>query len=310
MINLASVTNINEGDLFNQNFDLLIFACGYESRSIDFFKSFQQLKIQNTLVLHFNERRNACSRNINEKFLSKFEFHKLNLSAVDEKPIYKKLETLFINIADKGKNINILIDYTSMPKIWYTGIFNYIRLTQNSNFNIFLNYTHGEYQSLNLDYQYESYQALPFHEGTLSSNIKSLLVLTLGFSPNLTRSIIQSIEPNKIIGVLPIPGNSDIHTKRSEEIKSNLSNEIDDWVNTPIDDVEKAFNLFTQICQDYIHEYDVIFLPLGPKPFTIATILAGQRFKEITCLHLNALRNKVADVISKKSYVLTKISMK
>lgn len=307
MTKLKTVDNISFDKIASTHFDIGIFASGYESRS-SYLAS--QLKLENIkykIVLGFLEHQNNSVRSSNDCFYINKGCTPYIISSQEEEKIYEILIEVFARCS-KNEQIRILLDYTSMSRLWYSGILNFMRF-QSQNIEVYLNYSLGDYTDRQLlDYSYSSINSLPSHEGSLSSNNKTLLVLAIGFSPYLIKSVIEEIEPNKTIGVLPIPNIKKQYETHSREIKENLLiKDIDDWIMCPINNLESVFRTYAEITNNNINERDLIFLSLGPKIFTLASILVSQRFEQVTCLYLKAVKGNNNDVQPSGEFICSKI---
>jgi hypothetical protein len=308
MLNLREVDNIDIHELKQVSFDIAIFASGYESRSIFLAQNLQLKNFSKNIVFGFAEHKATEERKANDLYYSSLLIDPIIVSSQDEKEIYQTLIHAFNDLKEKDE-ISILIDYTSMSRLWYSGILNFVRLQEKSKINVYLNYSLGKYTNNLLDYSYTSINSLPSHEGSLSSNNKTLLVLAIGFSPYMIKSVIEEIEPNQIIGILPIPNLKPEYEKISEEIKENiLTKDIDDWIRCPINSLENIFRTYAELAGNNIHRKDIIFLSLGPKIFTLASILVSQRFEQVTCLYLKCSVGQIVDVQATGDFICNRIT--
>jgi hypothetical protein len=306
MLNLKSVNNIEIEEIKNQNFDLAFFASGYESRCTFLLEKMSCDKIKKTIVLGFTEHDKDKIRISNDAFYEKKGFKINKIGAHIELDIFSILKPLFFNFEDE---INILIDYTSMSRFWYSSILNFIRTQEKYLINVYLNYSIGSYDKDSLlDYSYSSINSLPSLEGSLSSKNRTLLILAIGFSPYLIKSVIEEIEPNEIIGILPIPNYIKRYEKKSLEIKNNiLTKEIDYWINCSIGDLESIFRTYAEITNSNTNNKDIIFLSLGPKVYTVASILVSQRFNQVTCLYLKSVNQNKKNIKATGDLICNKI---
>jgi hypothetical protein len=172
---------------------------------------------------------------------------------------------------------------------------------------VYLNYSFGNYDDQLYAYSYKSIQSLPGHEGSLSINPKTLLIMAIGFHPTLVQSIIEEIEPNEIIGILPIPSLKEEYERRSEKSREYLKEEIDHWLKCPINDLESIFRIYAEITSNNMNNKDLIFLSLGPKIFTLASILIGQRFEQVTCLYLKSTQNELNNITATGDCICNKV---
>lgn len=307
MLDLTNVENIKTDELAAINFDIGIFASGYESRAIHFARQFPLLNFDKTLVLGFKEFNKVGGREDNDDFFRQKFGEILEVSSQEEKSIYDSLIIFFRELEDK-EDIVVFMDYTSMARIWYSGILNFLRFQKKGKVEVYVNYSLGEYDTTFLDYKYSAISSVPFHEGTLSANTKTLLVLALGFSPYLIKSVIEEIEPNQSIGVLPIPDNAN-HNMLTESIKGDiLVKDIDEWYNCSIIDLESIFSTYAHISGNNYNTKDILFLSLGPKIFTLASLLVAQRFPQVTCLYLKSSQSEKFDVKPSGKLVCNKIT--
>ncbi|MDQ3190590.1 MAG: hypothetical protein M3Q58_03270 [Bacteroidota bacterium] len=308
MLDLKEVNNVDIDEIKQIAFDISIFASGYESRSVFLAKNLDLQSFGKTIVFGFAEYKGNEVRKTNDSY---YESNSINIAIVssqEEKDIYDYLITVFKEFEDK-KEITILIDYTSMSRLWYSGILNFVRYQEKEKITVYFNYSLGKYTSEFLDYSYTSINSLPSHEGSLSSNNKTLLVLAIGFSPYLVQSVIEEIEPNQTIGILPIPNILKEYEEISEKIKDNiLTKDIDDWIKCPINNLENIFRTYAELASNNVHRKDLIFLSLGPKIFTLASIIVAQRFEQVTCLYLKSGNGSTEDVGATGDFICNRIT--
>jgi hypothetical protein len=133
-------------------------------------------------------------------------------------------------------------------------------------------------------------------------------VLCIGYSPYLVKAVIDDIEPNGTIGILAIPDSQSKLLQKLPVIQEILKGDIDQWISCPISDLEYIFRTYAEIISNSIHEKDILFLSLGPKIFTVASILVSQRFDSLTCLYLKYPKSKAKDIQADGTTILSKIS--
>lgn len=301
MNRLSKISNINSNIILEEEFDLAIFASGYEERSSHLARIIDKQNIRDHIILGFSELRDQGSRKANDEFYFKKFSEPLILKSDEEIELFLRLKEKCIYY-EKKSHLKVLLDYTSMSRLWYSGILNFFKMQYGKDVTLYLNYSIGEYNedtSSNFEYSYSSINSLPSLEGSLSSNNRILLVLSIGFAPYLVKSVIEEIEPNDIIGILPIPSINESYEKKSLDIMENdLKNEIIHWVKCSVYNLENIFRTYAEIASNNLNEKDVLFLSLGPKIFSIASILVSQRFEHVTCLYLKSHQNGLTDVKS------------
>ncbi len=295
MLDLREIRNIDISEIKNIMFDLGIFASGYEERSSYLARNINKESISQSLIFGFSEFIDNETRVINDDFYSDEYTFPIVIRADEEEEVYKQLSTVFDGFSAK-KQINILIDYTSMSRFWYACILNFIKCQTDIEIDVYLNYSLGEYKDNLHEYSYSSINSLPSHEGLLSANTRTLLVFAVGFYPELAQSVIEEIEPNDIIGILSIPSLKKEYEERSIKTMKSLEKEIDNWIKCPINNLENIFRTYSEITSNNIDRKDILLLSLGPKVFTMASILVSQRFEQVTCLYLKSSYNELNNI--------------
>ncbi len=311
MLKLTNIEDIDFEDISSESFDIGIFASGYESRSTYLIRSLKNINIQNKIVLGFENYKENRVRKKNDQIYLKNSFSEIHLlNQGNSRLIYDLLIGIYKKSLTDKKNIKVLIDYASMPRIWYSSILNFFRTLNESKVEIYLNYSPGIYKDFKfIDYSYSAINSLPSHEGSLSSNSKTVLVLGVGFSPYLIKSVIEEIEPNEIIGVIPIPSISSEYDEKLKEIKEDiLTRDIRNWVKCPVKSLESIFRIYAEITNEVIDSKDILFLSVGPKILTMASLLVSQRFDQVTCLYLKTPKFDDNDIKESGKFICNKIT--
>jgi hypothetical protein len=307
MLKLINVQNSTISEIKDIDFEVGIFASGYESRATFVAREIGLDRILHTLVLGFNEFEDNTVRKDNDLFYKEHNTNIVLISSAEEKRIYNELISIFTKL-DDIEYIRVLVDYTSMSRLWYSGILNFLRFQPKKNIQIYLTYSIGKYEKKKLlDYTYSEISSLPSHEGSLSANVRTLLVLGVGYSPYLVKAVIEDIEPNSTLGIVASSSDPKYLPNNMDEIRAILDGDINDWVQCPIQDLEYIFRTYAEIVSNNLHERDILFLSLGPKIFTVASILVSQRFEYVTCLYLKQPRNPPIDIQPIGQIVCTQI---
>lgn len=307
MLNLNSITNIDFNEIKSLHFDLAIFASGYDARASFLPQSVNAKNICNNMILGFSEFRNSNERTRNDSFYRASFSEPIILGASEDRPIYSQLDHIFANQLSDKKEIKILLDYTSMSRLWYSGILNYLKMMSDKIIEVYICYCLGDYAGCKIhNIGYNSIQSLPSHEGTLTSNDRTTLVVPVGFYADIIRAIKEEIEPNNTIGILGIPSLKKEYEERCLETQRELDGDIQKWIKCPVNDLESIFRTYAEIINNSI-DSEVIFLPLGPKTFNMAAILVSQRFEYVTCLYLKTNSNPQNSVGATGDIVCNKI---
>ncbi|WP_162556245.1 hypothetical protein [Pseudomonas sp. 31-12] len=288
MSTYLDVTDISFNEVEGASYDLAIFACGYEERSV-FFPGMRSSKFGKVLLLGFS------SSSTNEVFLLNKEFYRQNFSLSpifleynDLNQIFKCLLGAFSEIEiSEGKTVRIVVDYSSMPRLWYSEILNFIKCFD---FGVpvacdFV-YSVGEHSSSNVISQLSEPIVLPGCEAVSAYNRETIGIFSLGFSEGGPICLHHKIEPDRTFSLVARPGALDDYTDKTLSInKFFLDNFSNGTVFSPLTSVQQCYDTIREIFYPYINSAVVVIVPFGPKPHALASIVAAMNYPEVTCLY-------------------------
>jgi len=144
MISLQ-VLDIDLDSVCEKQYDVSLFASGYESRCIHAPKLISHDMIANPLVFGFEEESHSGKRDQNDDyFREEWNCVPIPLSSDDETPIYEHLNEYTQSL---DCPLHILMDYSSMSRLWYTAVLNWARFaTFEKDVIIDFVYTMGRYE--------------------------------------------------------------------------------------------------------------------------------------------------------------------
>ena len=122
---VVRVVDLDIASALQQRYDVSLFASGYESRSIYAPGVFDPRRVVTPLVFGFTEERNIGLRPDNDVFfVERWKCEPILLSGDDEKPIYEYLTSCTQHITGR---VHILVDYSSMSRLWHAAVLNWAR---------------------------------------------------------------------------------------------------------------------------------------------------------------------------------------
>src|SRR6185295_8559511 len=129
-------------------YDLAFFASGYEKRCTYVARQLDKKNVVHPFVLAFDEIRSDDQRRENDKyFAAHWTDKQIPLSSHDDGPIYDLLRAF----RSHRKKLRILVDYSSMSRLWYAGILNWAKFAEEpSAIDIDLIYAVGQHQEPSL----------------------------------------------------------------------------------------------------------------------------------------------------------------
>ena len=125
------IYDINSESLNDEVYDLAVFASGYETRCIYAPKNLNSQCFKEIVVFGFEDVSHPAQRRFNDLFYrNSFNKIPMNLNSNDDGLIYKELNK-FVS-SNKQDSFHFLVDYSSMSRIWYSGIINWVLHASNS----------------------------------------------------------------------------------------------------------------------------------------------------------------------------------
>ena len=279
------------GELKSLFFDLVIFSCGYENRSTYLLKQFEESHLERAIVFGFSNHVDSPQRIINDReFVSRgMEI----ITIANEDDIYRILNTFEFD--SKYSKLEVLVDYSSMPRNWCNAIISWTRFQDKFNeVNIFFSYTIGNYKMKFEPFIVENIVSLPGLEGSDIYNEDSVVLFGIGYDGDVMLSVYDQLEPD----VALIYTADRLGDEKAINLNKELINNSDrNVVKIPLNSVENAFRSLGEMVSSFIHNSHITFVPMGPKTLTLASILICHRFNQITCLHVRGNREKAHEEI-------------
>ncbi|APU97168.1 hypothetical protein BV902_13100 [Sphingobacterium sp. B29] len=214
----------------------------------------------------------------------------------DSNVIHDILDTFALNCS--LESIRILIDYSSMTRVWYGEILSYFRDTPH-------NFTEVE---ITFAYSFAKFVSPP------SENYRNLYVSPIdGFSyfsiPDKPTAVLIGLgyEKNKAFGLSEyfdgetfVFYNDDAIDNRFntsiETINQSLLEVIaeENKFSFPIYDLEFSERQLLSLCSYLQNEYRIIIAPTGPKPFTLISLIISLKIREIDVWRISQGDNRKA----------------
>lgn len=291
---LERVQDIQISNVLSEHYDLAIFASGFEQRCVHLAHKISVSHLKKIAIFGFSESNSNQSRLANDTFFrSNFQQEIMMVEKTDDAGIYKFLNEWKFSIGEQ-KDVKILVDYSSMSRIWYTAIVNWITFqNQYNGIHIDFSYTIAEYKEEFSPLITENIIALPGYEGGTISQSKTVCIFGLGFDGPAALCAYDRIEPDIVHTFIASPAVFEAYPIKTLEANSVLIEQSGTKViHLPLQSVENTFRYLGELVSTYVNNSNITFIPMGPKPHILACLLVSARFKEITCLHVNGIREK------------------
>lgn len=271
------------------SYDIGFFASGYEERCTHIPKLLEQSKIARPVVLAFQELDRDEQRQENDQyFKDQWVGFSTKLSGNQDGPIYEILQTAKI---DPSKPLRILVDYSSMSRVWYAGILNWARFTSSyKNIILDLVYSVGSHQDTLPPMVISDFVSIPGCEGGAAPVFRSVAVFGLGFEGLAALCVLDRLEPDEVYAYFASPAAFADYPARARAENQELIYHADATLELPLSSVAQTYSLLAELVAPHRSHAEVVMIPMGPKPHVLAAILLSMRFEEIGCLRVSGKR--------------------
>jgi hypothetical protein len=301
------VLDIYFDSVCENTYDVSLFASGYESRCIHVPGLIDPHMVANPLIFGFIEERHSGKRDENNQFYSeRWGCEPMPLSAENEKPIYEYLQHRTQTI---DRPIHILLDYSSMSRLWYATVLNWARFRAASqDVVIDFIYSMGRYEETKAPMVIRGMVSIPGCEGRAYRLRESVAVFGLGFQGSAALCVLDQLEADTVYAFLAAPGSSDEYVAKTRDINRDLinSHKTKAVLELPLASVEACYRHLAETIAPHRPDGEITLVPMGPKPHVLASILVAMRFPEVACLRVSGAPDPL-DVKATGELVATRV---
>lgn len=303
------IQDISRQDLFERTYEISIFSCGYEERSANLCTILNSKKLGRILVFGFGGAKSeACERNeavFNEHLGSEIT----EISYGDTHRIVRLLkDEVERHIAIGRDSINVLVDYSSMPRIWYSEILNFFKNYHSSlRFELDFAYSVGEHAHNDQPQQLGDPIVLPGCEAVATYNKRTVAIFGLGFDSGAPICIHGKIEPDNTYALIARPGALEDYSRKTYLINNDFIDEsVDEVIYSPLSSVKQTYDSLREIFFPFKASAITVIVPFGPKPHALAAIIAAMNYPGVTCLY-SSTGSRPSIVTATSELVLSRI---
>lgn len=278
--------------LSDENFDIIICASGYESRATHFLSKLTPAQLTNAkrITFAFTDR-HVHAREQNDKILKEngFTFFLVNSSRIDA--YTETYHTLFKTIIKK--KVNVFLDYSCMTSVLYASMVKYFKDFSNQfdEVSIFFSYTQALYcepqKSASIFYN----GPIPLFDPIQSTDKKIALIIGLGYEEDKALGLYEYFQNDNQDIYLFVTGKSSGEFYHKAVKNNNKLINIVDPENLLMYDLANIPHLLSTIdaLVNYLinTDYRVVLAPIGPKVFTLCTMLVNLLHREVTIYRLS-----------------------
>ncbi len=277
--------------LKNASFDYFLAASGYENRCTYLIDNID-IKAGEKIVLAFDDNKDLFYRRKNDKRFTDEGFVFIEESADDTAGLTRVL-TGICRGNDDGCKVSVLVDYSCMSKLWYAGILKYFISNELTleNLELYFSYTSAVFTE---PMKAEARALLSSPRGLMKANRRTgkptALILGLGYEKYLTQKVIERLKYDQLYVFYSDPAFDSRYADRVMKNNSKILKRIprDNIIKYPVEDFKQTDALLTSLTLKLRLSYQVAILPVGPKPFTLSSLILAARYPDIEVWTIDA----------------------
>lgn len=276
-----------------ENFDFIICASGYEKRASYFYSKFCEINNHPTerISFHFEDRK-VLSREENDKFFKSHDFVPKNISNSNLKQLIEIYSEIFSHTNDLS--IKILFDYSCMTKVMYAALLKYFEVSNGlfKEITIYFNYTQAIFSEPTDTKSNLHNQPLPLFPTVEMTDKRIALIVGLGYERGKAQGLIEymQIENSDTYLFYTSKANNENFFNRINDNNGYVLNKIPlaNHFEYEIKNTTHTLNLLESLCNYLLsNNFRVIIAPLGPKLFSLLSILLTIKYNELTVLRVS-----------------------
>lgn len=283
------IEDLSLEDLFGRTYDISIFSCGYEERASNLATILQKERAGQALVFGFGGTKGKICKANEKVYRDHLNAETTDLGYGETHRIISALraEIEKHDIAKHVEPFKILIDYSSMPRLWYSEILNFFK-NYDSPLNIEMDFVYsvGEHAQGDNPQQLGDPIVLPGCEAVATYSKHTVAIFGLGFDSGAPICMHSKIEPDNTFALVARPGALEDYSKKTLSINDEFIKEsVDEVIFSPLSSVKQTYDSLREIFFPYRTSAITVIVPFGPKPHALAAIIAAMNYSSVTCLY-------------------------
>jgi hypothetical protein len=296
----------------NEAYDLILVSSGYEDRCTFLVKELEPIATSK-FVLAFPNPAISTAMKKNDNLFEKKGYLSIKSDGDDEKHITSLLTSLSQELKDKSR-IKILVDYSSMTRVWYACILKYFWLKRQPFTSVTLDffYSYASY-SPNKALEKKNIHINPIESFTNFSlpSKETALIIGLGYEKNKAYGLTEYFDATTFYFITDQSKGASYSDEVLTINKALLKTVTPDKIFLyPINDLKYTEDLLCSLCESLSLNYKIIIAPCGPKPFTLISLIAAMRTNLVDVWRISP--GKGGDPINRKpdgTYSLYRINL-
>jgi hypothetical protein len=269
---IAYGEQIEINKLNDKKFDVFILGGNHEGRVCTAYNEISKVNtVEKAIMFCYSDSFKCRKKEIITKYIE------------SQEQIFDILDSVVLNTDDR-QEINIFIDYSCMTKYWYYSIIMYLANKDIAlqRINAYFGYTPSKYSAPQKPKPNSEIAPLP-GKYIIPTDKPKALIVCLGYEQNKAEGIINHLDPKCVYIFYTKPALDERFVSTLEKNNKNVLTEFDKGkiITYPFDDLLYLERQLTAIYFLLKDEYSIIIAPLGPKPFTLVSMLMSVRYSDI-----------------------------
>lgn len=280
-----------------EKYDAALFASGCEMRATAVPSLIDSQNVRSFRALGFDTFLESAARLRNDEyFKANWDLEPDIFKSNDDSAVFSFLNS--VSLRSSGGPTRILVDYTSMSKVWYSAVLNWARFVdQVGEVDIDFVYAIGGDHDYRDPFVIKDVVCIPGCEGGPVRLSRAVAVFGLGFEGAAALSIFDMLEAHLVYGFYAAPGAFPEYPQRTVDSNEQLiKRHMKSYIGVSLHSVEDTFRLVGELIDYHRQEADITLVPMGPKPHVLAAVLLSMKFEEIACLRVTGGRSAPVDI--------------
>lgn len=281
---LINIEQIHPQKLAEIDFHFFIGASGFEKRCPFLVANFE-VKARRFIVLAFREKATDLQRKVNDDFFKERNYEILQFSG-EENVSLNKIINPETSVDPSAKEINIIVDYSCMTKKWYASIISELVANEDDKnvYHLFFSYTPAVFRPPAKARSFRLRESLLGNRTANKENGKPVaLIIGLGTDKKKAEYIAKNIKHQELVLMYTDPAINKEYVKNLLQNNQDLINSVDirNFISFPIQNLEKTNRILVNLVLELRLKYKVIIAPMGPKVFTLVSLLIASRYPDV-----------------------------
>jgi hypothetical protein len=261
--------------------DLVLASSGYEARARHVPLETRGLNARHRIALGFTERL-VLDREKNDKILKEIGFEPKSANGDSGTEVKQVLRQ---TIQSARHNVSIVIDYTSMTRVWYASALQFLKMMEGgpSSIDVYFTYAPSDYVDPEPPKPNAHMNPIAGFSHLELPERKTALIIGLGYEQERALGLADYLEAAQTYAFYTDPALDDKFVETVLQNNAPLIRRLgeDRLIKYPLADMQSTDAYLTSLCVGLRKSHRVVVAPLGPKPFVLLSLLVATKLPSI-----------------------------